>query len=334
MNDIKKPLPLGRLEPVSLRDFWQDEARHFTPWLALPENLKLLGDALGIELEFEATESRVGIFKADIVAKEVGTDDRVIVENQLQRTDHDHLGKLLTYAAGLGAKTVVWVAEQISDDHRRALDWLNEITGEMFSFFALEIELWRIGESAPAPKFNLVCRPNDWAKSLTSPDSVGEPTETRLSQLEFWSALVECGRQKGASVSFRKPRPQHWYSLAVGRSRFNLSLTAHTKLHRIGCELYIRHPKYSKKAFALLLSQKEAIEAELGPLDWQELPHRRDCRIVQYRSGDIEDRTEWPEQHAWLLERLEAFKRTFSERVRALDLGQDDERPDDVEETA
>lgn len=332
MNDIKKPL--GRLEPVSLRDFWQDEARHFTPWLALPENLKLLGDALGIELEFEASESRVGIFKADIVAKEVGTDDRVIVENQLQRTDHDHLGKLLTYAAGLGAKTVVWVAEQISDDHRRALDWLNEITGETFSFFALEMELWKIGESAPAPKFNLVCRPNDWAKSLTSPDSVGEPTETKLSQLEFWSALVECGRKKGTSVNLRKPRPQNWYSLAVGRSRFNLSLTANTKLRRIGCELYIRHPKYSKKAFALLLSQKEAIEAELGPLDWQELPHRRDCRIVQYRSGDIEDRTRWPEQHAWLLERLEAFKRTFSERVRALDLGQDDEEPDDVEETA
>ena len=333
MNDIKKPL--GRLEPVSLRDFWQDEARHFTPWLALPENLKLLGDALGIELEFEATESRVGVFKADIVAKEVGTDDRVIIENQLQRTDHDHLGKLLTYAAGLGAKTVVWVTEQISDDHRRALDWLNEITGETFSFFALEIELWKIGESAPAPKFNLVCRPNDWAKSLTSPDSVGEPTETKLLQLEFWSALVECGRKKVTSVNFRKPRAQNWYSLAVGRSRFNLALTANTKLRRIGCELYIRHPRHSKRAFALLHSHKEAIEAQLGLLDWQELPHRRDCRIVQYRDGDIEDRTQWPEQHAWLLERLEAFKRTFSERVRALDLGADDaDETDDAEETA
>lgn len=332
MSDMKKTL--GRLQPVDLRTFWQDEARHFTPWLALPENLKFLGEAIGIELEFEATESRVGIFKADIVAKEVGTDDRVIIENQLDRTDHDHLGKLLTYAAGLGAKTVVWVAEQISDDHRRALDWLNEITGETFSFFALEIELWRINDSDPAPKFNLVCRPNDWAKSLTSPDAVGEPTETKLSQLEFWSALVECGRKKGSSVNFRKPRPQSWYSLAIGRSRFNLSLTANTKLHRIGCELYIRHPQQSKKAFAMLLSQKEAIEAELGGLEWQELPHRRDCRIVQYRPGNIEDRTQWPEQHAWLLERLEAFKRAFSERVRALDLGEEDEGPDDVEDTA
>jgi hypothetical protein len=332
MNEMKKPL--GHLEPVSLRDFWEDEARHFTPWLALPENLKLLGEAIGVELEFEATESRVGIFKADIVAKEVGTDDRVIIENQLGRTDHDHLGKLMTYAAGLGAKTVVWVAATISDDHRRTLDWLNEITGEAFSFFALEIELWKIGDSAPAPKFNLVSRPNDWAKSLTTPDSVGEPTETRLLQLEFWSSLVERGRQRGGSVSFRKPRPQNWYSLAVGRSRFNLSLTASTKLRRIGCELYIRHPVYSKKAFALLLSQKVDIEAELGPLEWQELPHRRDCRIVQYRSGDIEDRSQWPEQQAWLLERLETFKRTFSQRVRALDLGEEDEGPDEIEDTA
>src|SRR5713226_212869 len=248
MGDTTKNL--GILKRVDLRDFWEDEAREFTPWLASPENLKLLGEAIGIELELEATESRVGIFKADIVAKEVGTDDRVIIENQLEHTDHDHLGKLLTYASGLGAKVVVWVAEEISDEHRRAMDWLNEITGDSFSFFALEIELWRINDSDPAPKFNLVCRPNDWAKSLTSADSGSEPSETKLSQLEFWSAFVEFGKRKGSAISFRKPRPQNWYSLAVGRSRFNLSLTANTKLRRIGCELYIRHPRHSKKAFA------------------------------------------------------------------------------------
>ena len=312
---------LGRLQPVDLRDFWGDEAREFMPWLALPENLKLLGDALGIELEFEATESRVGVFKADIVAKEVGT-------------DHEHLGKLLTYAAGLGAKVVVWVAQKISDDHRRTLDWLNKITGEAFSFFALEIELWRIHDSAPAPKFNLVCRPNDWAKSLTGTDAVGDPTETKLSQLEFWSAFVEYGKSLRSPVSFRKPRPQHWYSLAIGRSRFHLSLTANTRLHRIGCELYIRHPQYSKQAFALLFAQKDAIESELGPLDWQELPHRRDCRIVHYHAADIDDRTKWPEQHAWLLERLQAFRRVFADRARALELGEDDNGTDDPDDAA
>ena len=138
----------------------------------------------------------------------------------------------------------------------------------------------------------------------------------------------------GSSVSFRKPRAQNWYSLAIGRSRFNLSLTANTRLRRIGCELYIRHPQHSKKAFAMLHAQKDAIESEIGQLDWQELPHRRDCRIVQYRAGDIEDRSQWPDQHAWLLSRLEAFRRTFADRVRALDLGEDDNGPDDVDDNA
>ena len=322
VNHSKKTL--GSLQRVDLRDFWEDEAREFTPWLAEERNLRLLGEAIGIELEFEAAESRVGAFKADIVAKEVGTEDRVIIENQLERTNHDHLGKLLTYASGVGAKVVVWVASEITDEHRRAIDWLNEITGEQFSFFALEIELWRIGNSEPAPKFNLVCQPNDWAKSLTGSESPSEPTETKLSQLEFWKGLVDHAKGKGTALSLRKPRPQNWYSLAVGRSRFHLSLTANTRLRRVGCELYIRH-RQSKKAFALLQGQRTAIEAELGVLEWQELPHRRDCRIVQYRPGDIEDRTQWPELHAWLLERAESFYKAFTKRVRDLNLGEDDE---------
>lgn len=321
MNQKKS---LGSLQRVNLRDFWNDEAREFTPWLAREQNLRLLGEAIGVELEFEAAESRVGAFKADIVAKEVGTEDRVIIESQLERTNHDHLGKLLTYASGIGAKVVVWIASEITDEHRRALDWLNEITGEQFSFFALEIELWRIGNSEPAPKFNLVCRPNDWAKSLTGSEDPSEPTETKLSQLEFWKGLVDYANTKDTALSLRKPRPQHWYSLAVGRSRFNLSLTVNTMRRRIGCELYIRH-RQSKKAFALLQEQRMAIESELGVLEWRELPHKRDCRIVQYRPGDIQDRRQWPDLHAWLLERAESFYRTFTKRVHDLDLGEDEE---------
>jgi len=321
---VNQKKSLGSLERVELRDFWEDEAREFTTWLAQEQNLRLLGKAIGIELEFETAESQVGAFRADIVAKEVGTEDRVIIENQLERTNHDHLGKLLTYASGLGAKVVVWIASEITDEHRRALDWLNEITGEQFSFFALEIELWRISNSEPAPKFNLVCRPNDWAKTLTGSERSREPTETKLSQLDFWKGLVDYAGVQGTTLSLRKPRPQHWYPLAVGRSGFNLSLTANTLRHRIGCELYIRH-RQSKKAFALLQEQRTVIEAELGTLDWQELPHKRDCRVVQYRPGDIQDRKQWPELHGWLLERAESFYRIFTKRVRDLDLGEDDE---------
>jgi hypothetical protein len=145
---------LAHLEQVDLREVWQNEAGDFTPWLAQEENLKLLGDTIGIGLELEAQEKDVGPFRADILCKDTATANWVLIENQLEQTDHKHLGQLLTYGAGLKAVTVVWIAEKFTEEHRAALDWLNEITSEQFSFFGLEIELWRIAGSPVAPKFN------------------------------------------------------------------------------------------------------------------------------------------------------------------------------------
>jgi len=138
--------PLGRLERVDLRTVWANEAGAFTPWLAKEENLKLLGDTIGIELELEAQEKNVGPFRADILCRDTATDDWVLIENQLERTDHGHLGQLLTYAAGLKAVTLVWVAQRFAEEHRAAIDWLNEITDESLNFFGLEVEAWRIGD--------------------------------------------------------------------------------------------------------------------------------------------------------------------------------------------
>ena len=142
---------LERLIKVRL-GVWEGEASDFTPWLADEENIGLLGETIRVELEVEAQEKNVGPFRADILCKDTVTDNWVLIENQLERTNHTHLGQLLTYAAGLGAVTVVWIAERFTDEHRAALDWLNEITDERFSFFGLEIELWRIGDSPMAPK--------------------------------------------------------------------------------------------------------------------------------------------------------------------------------------
>jgi len=152
---------LGRLEKVDLRTIWTSEAVSFTPWLALEENIKLLGETIGMDLEVEAQEKNVGPFRADILCRETTTPDHwVLVENQLERTDHCHLGQILTYAAGLKAVTIVWVSSKFTDEHRAALDWLNEITDTRFRFFGLEVEAWRIGNSVPAPKFNIVSEPN------------------------------------------------------------------------------------------------------------------------------------------------------------------------------
>ncbi len=147
---------LGRLESVDLRTTWTSEWNDFTPWLAKPENLKLLAETVGLDLEFESVEKNVGPFRADILCKDTLDNSWVLIENQLERTDHTHLGQLLTYAAGLETVTIIWIAQRFTEEHRATLHWLNEITSDRFAFFGLEIELWKIGNSPVAPKFNVV----------------------------------------------------------------------------------------------------------------------------------------------------------------------------------
>ena len=157
---------LGRLERVDLRQEWKTEAQDFTPWLAQEINLAILSETLNMDLETAGQEESVGPFRADILCRDTLDDSWVLIENQLERTDHTHLGQLLTYAAGLQTVTIVWVAANFTDEHRAALDWLNEITDERFRFFGLEVELWKIGNSPAAPKFNIVAKPNEWTRSL------------------------------------------------------------------------------------------------------------------------------------------------------------------------
>ena len=183
---------LGRLSRVDLRDIWVSESSDFTPWLARDENLEILGETLGIDLELEAQEKSVGPFRADILCKDIGTGSWVLVENQLERTDHSHLGQLLTYASGLEAVTIVWIAARFTEEHRSTLDWLNKITDESFRFFGLEVELWRIGDSPAAPKFNIVSKPNDWSRSVAQAARAideSELSDTRLKQRSYWDAF-------------------------------------------------------------------------------------------------------------------------------------------------
>jgi len=307
---------LGRLSPVKLRDYWEDE-RAFTRWLVGDENLELLSEALGLQLQVEGTHVRVGSYEADVLAKDADDEQRVVVENQLDKTDHDHLGKALVYSAGLGAKTVVWLARTITDEHRQTLQWLNEATGESLRFFGLEIELWRIGDSPPAPKFNVVCSPNEWVNVVRTP---GSTSGVKALQLEFWRAFQEHLQTSNTKFRGRTPRPNNWYDFAIGRSGFNLSLTVNTQKKRVGCELYISHSE-AKLAYGLLLEQRQQIDGEVGSeLDWMELPGKNACRIIEYRDGDIRARGVWPELFEWMLGQLNVFSSTFAERVSTLAL--------------
>jgi len=314
--------PLGQLEALNLREYWKDESREFTPWLAEEQNIALLGKVIGMQLEVESREKNVGPFFADILCRDLSRGTWVVIENQLQRTDHSHLGQILTYAAGLEAKAVIWVASKFTDEHRAALDWLNEITSDEFSFFGVEVELWRIGDSPPAPKFNLVCQPNDWSRAVQASAAHFSPSQQM--QFEFWTGFESFMEGKSA-IRCTKPRPQRWMNHWVGLKGCHLDSVVSTydsAKGRFGGELRVDvylNGADAKQLFESLEAQRDAIERELGQeLIWSNPLDQRSSKISLQRSADVADRDQWPSYYAWLKEKLEAVARVFVPRIEAL----------------
>lgn len=321
-------MKLGRLRKIDPRTVWQTEHSDFTPWLAREDNLALLGEVIGLELEFKATEKAVGPFRADLLCKDMAMDDWVLIENQLGRTDHSHLGQLLTYAAGLRAATIVWIACPFTEEHRAALDWLNEITSDEFNFFGLEIELWQIDDSPVAPNFNVVCQPNEWTSSIRQTRDRTELTPAKETQLRFWTAFREYVTRADAPFRPRKPRAQHWMNMAIGRSGFNLSAIASFfssesgdfQSHEVRAELDIRG-QYSKIHFDELYAQREQIESELGyPLVWHNPDGATMCRIYVRKEANLDDEASWDDLHKWLTDRLTDLRRAFRPLIMDLSL--------------
>ena len=322
---------LGRLARVDLRDIWATEASDFTPWLAREENLAVLSETLGMELELEAQEKAVGPFRADILCKDIGSDAWVLIENQLERTDHSHLGQLLTYASGLEAVTIIWIAARFNEEHRSTLDWLNKITDEEFRFFGLEVELWRIEDSPAAPKFNIVSKPNDWSRSVAQAKRALDEAElsgTRLMRRDYWSALNTVLDKATGSVSGnRKSHGQSWMQYPIGRHNFKLQAVMNIAKRQIRSQLYIGGGG-AEAFFHLLHERKDAIEQDLGyQLEWEERSGQLHSRIVTYlNDADPEDEQDWPRQHQWLAARLNDLHRVFADRIR--ELNADDWQPD------
>lgn len=315
--------PLGKLVPVDLREIWPDEARDFTPWLAQEENLQRLSETLDLELQLDRIEVSVGPYSADIVATDATSNAKVVIENQLEKTNHDHLGKILTYASGLEARILIWIARKFTEEHRQTFDYLNECTSGRLRLFAVEMEALRIGDSLPAPHFKVVSSPNEYVAAAHHADA--KLSDTKSLYLEFWTAFREFCREDGETFALQTPRPQHWYAISIGRSGFTLSLTVSTMYSRLGCELYLRGIR-AKQAFRLLKQDQGRIEASLGRLDWQELPDGQDSRIFDaLKEFDPTERSEWDRGFRWLKKRAEEFHATFAPRVRALAL--DEESP-------
>lgn len=308
INDTN--MKLGKIKQIKdIRSVWHHEARDFSKWLALDENLGQLSDAIGIDIVLEEREAPVGNFNVDLYATEEGTERRIIIENQLEDTNHDHLGKLITYASGKGAEVIVWIVKRARDEHRQAIEWLNQNTGVNIGFFLVEIELWQIDDSAIAPKFNVVERPNDWAKQMKNVDSL---SETKQLQLHFWQQLSEFIKSNDSyakEFTPRKAQPQHWYDLSVGSSSYHIGLTVNTQKNRLGAEIYIPD---DKDKFAMFKEHAQEIENLVGEkIEWREAT--KASRIITLHACDISKEEQWNDAFNWLMSKALMFKQVVKE---------------------
>lgn len=302
---------LGTIAEVDLREVFSDEARDLTPWLAKEENLIALGEAVGIDLKLIQVEADVGNFSADILAEEDGSGRKVIIENQLEVTNHDHLGKVITYASGHDAGVVIWIFKNIREEHRKAIQWLNEHTDESLDFFAVSIQLWKIDESKPAPRFEVIVRPNEWAKTIKS-KSYADVSDTKMKQLTFWTRFKDWVSNEDPTQKLQSPRPQHWYNMSMGSSEAHISMTINSRENLVGCEIYITE---NKPLFEYLQSKKNEIEKAIGQsAEWVEAS--KACRIKISKSDfdltNIEQSTRYFE---WLYKKSMIFKKVFGPMI-------------------
>ena len=310
-------MKLANLKQVSLREVWKHEALDFTNWLAKEENLALLSDEIGVEISLVRTEASVGKFNVDVLAEEENTGRKIIIENQLESTDHDHLGKIITYASGFDASIIIWIVKDIRDEHKQAVDWLNEHTDEHANFFAVKMEVWQIGDSPYAPKFQVISQPNDWAKAIKKSHAKNDLSEIKLMQLDFWTEFRKYGKENNSKLRFRKPFPQHWYDISVGDARAQLSLVTDTRNNKIRCEFYIPD---NKELYTKLESYQSDIESMLDyKLEWMYLEGKKASRVKTTISADISKTEKWEEFFSWLLATSENFQKVFLSFLKKID---------------
>ena len=276
-------MKLGKLQEVDIRKLWSHEQYDFSEWLSKPENLELLNEAIGLTLSEVEKEVYVGAYRCDLVGVDETTGDKVIIENQLEMSNHDHLGKIITYASGLDAKVVVWIVKEAREEHRSAIEWLNNNTSEKLNFFLIEVHAYQIGDSLCAPKFEIVEKPNGFIKNAKTQSGSADYNKSQGERIEFWTKFNEILVERGKPFNVRKPTTDHWYDVAIGTSDAHISLTLVNKDGCVGVELYIND---NKDLFDKLYLQKDEIESKLAvPLDWQRLDGKKASRIMHRIPG-------------------------------------------------
>ncbi len=309
------------LEAQDVREYWANEARDFTPWLATQirsERVSALEDALGLDLEVVQEEKRVGRYSVDILAEAVDDNRNVVIENQLDSSDHDHLGKSIAYASGVDADIIVWIAPQFYDEHRDAIQWLNQNSREEVDLFAIRLEVWRINDSDPAVRFNPIVEPSEWREKAQRSDE--ELSDTKQLQEEFWTQFRDRIKESETRLSARKPKPQHWYNNPIGKSGMHLSFVLNSQDNELRAQLII---KDDAEAYRALAEDRDAINSQLErELIWQEPEETRAgkerSRIFFRKDANTTDTNHWDEYQTWLIECGELLHEYFYDRIQQL----------------
>jgi hypothetical protein len=312
------PKEFGRLEPVHLREGWEKEDANFTPWLAQPENIAFLSMELGLDIEVIEQEKFVGPFRADIYARDRYTDQKIIIENQLEATDHPHLGQIITYSSGLNASTCIWIAKKFCEEHRAAIDWLNQNTVEGINFFGIEIQLWRIGNSPIAPRFKVVAKPNNWIKSIRRSIDSGSPTDYKMVQMRFWEKFKEFLAERDPLIRAENPKPQSGMQIATTFGDIRLFAGINLREKNIGINIHFINEN-SNELFSIL---KEKYEPEIkqrfkDTLEFHEVIGKKPyLRLLN--SSDPNDETLWESQFSWLTENIKICLDFFPRRLKEI----------------
>ena len=305
---------LGRIDEIeNLREIWANEATDFTNWLAREENLSLLSETIGVDLELVKTEADVGRYNVDILAKESNTGRNVIIENQIEPTNNDHLGKVVTYAAGHDASLAVWIVREAKEEHAKAVEWLNEHTDDSLGFFLLEIKVLQIDDSSPAPQFRIIVKPNEWAKAIKSDSNSKELTDTKQRQLQFWTDFKEYVAENCRVFSLQTPRACYWYDFSIGTSKAVLSCRINTVKNRISCNFYIRN---NEALYGFLYSKKNEIESILEGGTWWHAQKDSGYSVYKYADPIQENIKKRIEIFKWLLAELLKFKKVFLPMIK------------------
>ena len=289
---------LGKMEKKDLHTVWKHEERDFSRWLSKGENLALLSDALDLDLQFEGKEVPVGGFSVDLLVPDANTGYKVIIENQLGVTNHDHLGKIITYAAGKEANILIWIVGKARDEHRQAVKWLNDKTDSEVGVFLIEMELWSIDGSKPAPKFNVVERPNSYAKEQKYEENLNI---TQKQQLDFWKGFREYASKKpefSYYFTFQKVTPKYWYNLSIGSSDAHIRLTFSVQNKEISVGVYIRNNKSLAQAFE---KQQSVLKNVIGG-EFSRNEGAKDIVFATFRKIDCDDTKKWEDYFQWFCE--------------------------------